>query len=178
MAFVDRNKYKKYQKKQQFIEQYEWFVFGVNNERWSFIYNKKIQEDNEVEALLGVCGDHVQVLFGYFRGLFHLFKVSFHGCSVFTVKYVYHIWVYIQSMFSILADMKALWFLKNTMQKKSAYSDLKLLNSQWSLLFQCTAVKEMRVYRPIYQYWNFLHRNIGISPKQIAFQSGSKHKST
>lgn len=118
MAFVDRNKYKKYQKKQQFIEQYEWFVFGVNNERWSFIYNKKIQEDNEVEALLGVCGDHVQVLFGYFRGLFHLFKVSFHGCIVFSVKYVYHIWVYIQSMFSILADMKALWFLKNTMQKK------------------------------------------------------------
>lgn len=31
MAFVDRNKYKKYQIKQQFIE-YEWFVFGVNNE--------------------------------------------------------------------------------------------------------------------------------------------------
>ena len=30
--------------------------------------------------------------------------------------------------------------LKNTMQKKNTYADLKLLNSKWSLLFQCTAV--------------------------------------
>lgn len=43
MAFVDRNKYKKYQKKQQFIEQYEWFVCGVQwtvfGVQWTVIFH-------------------------------------------------------------------------------------------------------------------------------------------
>ncbi len=41
-----------------------------------------------VEALLGLFGDHIQVLFGYFRYtvLPHLIKGSLHGYSIVLIK--------------------------------------------------------------------------------------------